>query len=85
MSVENIGQDDQTINIDIDGEVYTTGARTKVWSGVCAISSSENGCRINLFAVQTRANRQVTLKTALQYKRYYAYVAGCGKYRTTNS
>lgn len=48
VSVENIGQDDQTINIDIDGEVYTTGARTKVWSGVCAISSFENGSESTL-------------------------------------
>ena len=48
MSVENVGQDDQTINIDIDGEVYTTGARTKVWSGVCAISSFENGSESTL-------------------------------------
>ena len=48
VSVENVGQDDQTINIDIDGEVYTTGARTKVWSGVCAISSFENGSESTL-------------------------------------
>lgn len=54
VSVENVGQDDQTINIDIDGEVYTTGARTKVWSGVCAISSFENRLRINTFAVHKR-------------------------------
>lgn len=66
MSVENVGQDDQTINIDIDGEVYTTGARTKVWSGVCAISSFENGSNQHFCSTQTRASRQVTLKTALQ-------------------
>ena len=48
VSAENVGQDDQTINIDIDGEVYTTGARTKVWSGVCAISSFENGSESTL-------------------------------------
>lgn len=33
VSVENPDADDQVINIDIDGEVYTTGARTKVWGG----------------------------------------------------
>lgn len=44
ISVENPGSEDgQSINIDIDGEVYTTGARTKVWNGVCAISPIENG------------------------------------------
>ena len=48
VSVENPGSDDQVINIDIDGEVYTTGARTKVWSGVCAISSFENGSKSTL-------------------------------------
>lgn len=48
VSVENPDADDQVINIDIDGEVYTTGARTKVWSGVCAISSFENGSESTL-------------------------------------
>lgn len=48
VSVENPGSDDQVININIDGEVYTTGARTKVWSGVCAISSFENGSKSTL-------------------------------------
>lgn len=41
--VENPGEDDQVINIDIDGKVYTTNARTSVWEGVCAITSFENG------------------------------------------
>ncbi len=31
------------INTDIDGMVYTTGAQTKVWEGVCAITSLEEG------------------------------------------
>ena len=31
------------INADIDGKVYTTGANTKVWDGVCAITSFEEG------------------------------------------
>ncbi len=41
--VENPGQDNQAIHVNIDGKVYTTNARTKVWDGVCAISSFENG------------------------------------------
>lgn len=31
------------INTDIDGQVYTVGANTKVWDGVCAITSLEEG------------------------------------------
>ncbi len=41
--VENPGTDNQVINVDIDGRVYTTNSRTKVWNGVCAITSFENG------------------------------------------
>ena len=41
--VDNPGEDDQVINIDIDGKVYTTNARTSIWDGVCAITSFENG------------------------------------------
>lgn len=44
ISVEYDENGNQTaINTDIDGEVYTTGAHTKVWSGVCAITSLEEG------------------------------------------
>ncbi len=31
------------INTDIDGTVYTVGSNTKVWDGVCAITSIKNG------------------------------------------
>lgn len=41
--VENPGTDDQAISTAIDGRVYTTNSRTKVWTGVCAISTIENG------------------------------------------
>ena len=41
--VENAGTDEQSIDINIDGRVYTTNSRTKVWNGVCAITSFENG------------------------------------------
>ncbi len=43
INIQNSGEDDQCINIDIDGKVYTTNARSKVWDGVCAITSFENG------------------------------------------
>ena len=43
ISVENLGKDDQVIKTDIDGHVYTSGERTTVWKGVCALSSISNG------------------------------------------
>ncbi len=42
ISIED-GDDGKIINIDIDAEVYTTGSRTPVWDGVCAITSFEDG------------------------------------------
>ncbi len=48
IEIENPGAEDQAIHINIDGKVYTTGARTKVWDGVCAISSFENGSESTL-------------------------------------
>lgn len=41
--VNNPGTDEQTIDVNIDGKVYTTNSRTKVWNGVCAVTSFENG------------------------------------------
>ena len=43
LNVENYGEDDQCINVDIDGKVYTVSSRTRIWDGVCAITSFENG------------------------------------------
>ncbi|MBQ3559803.1 MAG: hypothetical protein IJA07_09855 [Agathobacter sp.] len=44
VSIEYDENGNQTcINTDIDGKVYTTGANTLVWDGVCAISSFEEG------------------------------------------
>ncbi len=49
VSVEYDENEKQTaINIDIDGKVYTTGANTKVWDGLCAITSFEEGKLYNL-------------------------------------
>lgn len=33
----------KTINVDIDGKVRTANAKTKVWDGVCAITSFDEG------------------------------------------
>ncbi len=43
ITVNDPGTEDQEILVDIDGEVYTTGARTKVWNGVCALTAIGNG------------------------------------------
>jgi len=37
-----------SIDTDIDGKVYTVGAKTKVWDGVCAITSLEEGELVKL-------------------------------------
>ena len=42
ITVDGANTADQEILVDIDGEVYTTGARTKVWDGVCALSTITN-------------------------------------------
>ncbi len=41
--VNKPGTDEQSIDVNIDGKVYTTNSGTKVWNGVCAITSFENG------------------------------------------
>ena len=49
ITVEDPGTEEQAILVDIDGEVSTTGARTKVWDGVCALSAIENGCLLSKY------------------------------------
>ena len=49
ITVEAPGTEEQVILVDIDGEVYTTGARTKVWDGACALSAIENGCLLTKY------------------------------------
>lgn len=46
------------INVDIDGKVYTTGANTKVWDGVCAITSFEEGKLYSLVEYSDFGERQ---------------------------
>ncbi|MBR6593872.1 MAG: InlB B-repeat-containing protein [Clostridia bacterium] len=49
VSIEYDDEGNQTaINTDIDGKVYTVGANTKVWEGVCAITSLEEGDLVKL-------------------------------------
>ena len=42
ITVENAETPEQEILVDIDGEVYTSVARTKVWDGVCALTAISN-------------------------------------------
>lgn len=44
VSINKYGQSNQSIDIDFDAELYTTGARTVIWkSGISALTSIENG------------------------------------------
>ncbi len=43
LRVEHPGKEDQCIYTDIDGHVFTSGERTTVWDGVCAITPIANG------------------------------------------
>lgn len=43
LRVEHPGQENQCIYTDIDGYVFTSGERTTVWDGVCAITPIANG------------------------------------------
>lgn len=54
IEVKNPGKNNQSINTDIEGVVYTTGARTKVWNGVCALTSIKNGEDIGLLQYSSR-------------------------------
>ena len=46
------------INVDVDGKVYTTGANTKVWDGVCAITSFEEGKLLSLTEYSSDGERE---------------------------
>jgi hypothetical protein len=41
--VKDYGKSNQSINIDFDADLYTTGARTPIWKGVAALTSIQNG------------------------------------------
>ncbi|MBQ9761352.1 MAG: hypothetical protein IJW16_08405 [Clostridia bacterium] len=43
ITAEFDGDKQKEITVDIDGRVFTTGANTKVWNGVCAITSMVEG------------------------------------------
>jgi len=44
VSINKYGTSNQSIDVDFDAELYTTGARTTIWkSGISALTSIENG------------------------------------------
>lgn len=47
---------DGVIDVNIDAEVYTTGARTVVWDGVCALTSIEDGEAMELLQYDYMGN-----------------------------
>jgi len=58
---KNFDGDEQTdISVDIDGKVYTTKANTKVWDGVLAITSFEEGKLYTLPIYSEQGERSIT-------------------------
>lgn len=56
---KNFDGDKQTsIDVDIDGKVYTVGANTKVWDGVLAITSFEEGTKYSLPVYNEEGERE---------------------------
>ncbi len=53
----NAGQNNQSIETDIDGRLYTSSARSKIWDGVCAITAIENGEECVLAQYHFEGNR----------------------------
>ncbi len=39
----NVGSRNQSIETDIEGRLYTSSSRSKIWDGVCAITAIRNG------------------------------------------
>ena len=63
--VQDPGTDGQVIETNIDGKVYTTNSRTKVWDGVCAISSIENGSVSTLLQYTSDADQTDDLENSV--------------------
>lgn len=53
----NAGKSNQRIDTDIEGRLYTSSARSKIWDGVCAITSIENGEECVLAQYHFEGNR----------------------------
>ncbi len=53
----NAGASNQSIETDIEGRVYTSSSRSKIWDGVCAITAIENGEECVLTQYHFEGNR----------------------------
>ncbi len=66
ITVENPGQENQSIKTDIDGHVYISGERTTVWKGVCAITSITNGEENELMPYRNDGSEDRTLESTIR-------------------
>ncbi len=48
---------DGSVKVDFDAKIYTTGERTSVWSGVCALTELEKGGDYALITYDSNGNR----------------------------
>ncbi len=53
----NAGKSNQRIETDIEGRLYTSSSRNKIWDGVCAITSIRNGKECVLAQYHFEGNR----------------------------
>lgn len=58
ISIERYGQNDQSINIDFDANLYTTGARTTIWKGIATLTSIQNGTDYELIKYNNFGKRE---------------------------
>ncbi len=53
-----ITEDNGSVTVDFDADIYTTGAGTSVWSGVCALTELEAGVEYALIEYDENGNRE---------------------------
>ncbi len=53
----SIRVEDGSVKVDFDAKIYTTGERTSVWSGVCALTELEKGEEYALIPYDNNGNR----------------------------
>ena len=53
-----ITEDGNGVTVDFDAKLYTTGAGTGVWQGVCGLTALENGKDFGLIPYEENGERQ---------------------------
>lgn len=53
-----ITEDEGSVTVDFDADIYTTGAGTSVWSGVCALTELEAGVEYALIEYDENGERE---------------------------